>query len=459
MPEQSDWQSRIRLPSRRDLVLVGLSVLAGVCVSVALGSADAPDPASSTTNSTPERTAAADAAEETVEGLAATPEAEVAEVTAPEPPPGRIVVGKIAPGATLAQSLRQQGVGSGVIARIAREMATHFDFRRSRPGHKYHLTLDAEGKLSRFRYAISNEDGFVLSVEDGRYEVVRDRAELVPRSARIAGHVTTSLYASIRGLGEDPQLAHDFADIFAWDVDFSRSARSGDSYRMLYERLYRTQEDGTEVYVRPGRILAASYQGPVGDLTAVYFEPVPGRGGYYRPDGSSVEREILIAPLRYARISSRYAPARRHPILKITRPHHGIDYAAPSGTPIWAVADGTVIYRGWAGGFGNLVKIRHPKGYVSYYAHLSRFPAGLKVGDVVQQKQMIGYVGQTGLATGPHVCFRIAKDGKYVDPARLRTPAGPPVSPTLQHVFISTRDVLLAEMEAGPELATTDEAL
>ena len=207
------------------------------------------------------------------------------------------------------------------------------------------------------------------------------------------------------------------------------------------------------MYVRPGRILAAHYEGRAGKHTAIYFESEEGRGGYYRPDGSSVRRSFLVAPLRYDRISSSFTSARRHPILKVLRPHHGIDYAAPSGTPLWSVADGKVIYRGWAGGFGNLVKVRHDGGYISYYAHLSRFAKGLKVGQRVSQKQVVGYVGKTGLATGPHVCFRIAKDGRYVDPARLRTPSVAPVAAELRPLFHASRDILLAELAAGPSYA------
>jgi murein DD-endopeptidase MepM/ murein hydrolase activator NlpD len=213
-----------------------------------------------------------------------------------------------------------------------------------------------------------------------------------------------------------------------------------------------------ESYLRPGRILAAQYNGAAGSHSAVYFESQPGQGGYYRPDGSSVQRQFLQAPVRYARISSRYSAARHHPILRITRPHQGIDYAAPAGTPIWAVADGRVIYRGHAGGFGNLLKIRHARGYVTYYGHLSRFAAGLEVGQRVRQKQVVGYVGSTGLSTGPHVCFRIAQDGRYFNPAKLRTPAGEPVAAQRRTEFLASRDALLARLDAAP-LVATDEAL
>jgi murein DD-endopeptidase MepM/ murein hydrolase activator NlpD len=234
--------------------------------------------------------------------------------------------------------------------------------------------------------------------------------------------------------------------------------RPGDEFRILYERLHFIDEHGRESYLRPGRILAAQYLGAAGQHSAVYYENQPGEGSYYHPDGSSVQRQFLQAPLRYARISSSYTTARHHPILRITRPHQGIDYAAPAGTPIWAVADGRVIYRGYAGGFGNLVKIRHSRGYVSYYGHLSRFGQGLKVGQRVRQKQVIGYVGSTGLSTGPHVCFRIAQDGRYFNPAKLRMPAGNPISAQRRPDFLASRDSLLARLDAGTLIAT-DEAL
>jgi murein DD-endopeptidase MepM/ murein hydrolase activator NlpD len=210
--------------------------------------------------------------------------------------------------------------------------------------------------------------------------------------------------------------------------------------------------------VRPGRILAATYHGAAGDLTAFYFEAEEGRGGYYRADGRSVEGQFLQAPLRYRAITSRYTNARHHPILKITRPHHGIDYAAKRGTSVWSVADGEVIYRGRAGGFGNLIKVRHSNGYVSYYSHLQGFAKDVRVGQSVQQKQELGYVGSTGLATGPHVCFRVAKNGKYVNPARVPGPLAEPVPREAIARFEVERKDLLNGLRGGP-MVTTQEAL
>lgn len=391
------------------------------------------------------------------------------DLEAPRPPPGTftepvpavfpepallIVDGELGARSTLARALGARGFSPQTVALIAREMAPHFDFRRARPNHRFWVASSADGSLVEFRYYLSETSSYRMERRGSGFEVSREEAVFDARTARMSGVVESSLYAAILTQGEGSQLARDFAEVFAWDIDFQRSVRAGDRFELLYERLYRPEADGSSSFMRTGRILAARYEGTVGAHTAVYFEPEEGRGGYYRPDGSSVERQFLMAPLRHARISSAFNPARRHPILKVVRPHFGIDYAAPQGTPVWSVADGVVIHRSRSGGFGNLVKIRHTNGYVSYYAHLSRYPKGLRVGTRVEQKQVVGYVGSTGLSTGPHVCFRIARDGRYVNPARLRTPAGEPVDPDLLPVFQDTVASLLSELGGGTRLAS-----
>jgi murein DD-endopeptidase MepM/ murein hydrolase activator NlpD len=364
----------------------------------------------------------------------------------PIPPPD-VVEGTIRRGRSLSTSLRAQGVSPQTVHEIDRVMAPYFDFRYSRPGHSYRLLRDPGGVLLGFVYRTSEDNAYYLDRFGDEYRVEQRQADLVPRPTLIAGLVSTTVYSAVRALGESGQLARDFAEVFAWDIDFQRSVKPGDAFQIVYERLVRIAPDGTETYVRPGRILAARYDGAAGRHTAFYFEADEGRGGYYRSDGTSVEGEFLMAPLRHARITSRYSQARRHPILKVTRPHHGIDYAAPSGDPVWAVAAGEVIYRARAGGFGNLVKIRHKNGYVSYYAHLSRFAKGLRVGQKIQQKQVIGVVGQTGLATGPHVCFRVQKDGRYVNPAKLRTGTREAVPDAVRTRFDAAVATRLAELD------------
>ncbi len=377
----------------------------------------------------------------------------------PEAPPALTVVtrGKLGRGQSLGRALREHGIKPSIIHVIDREMRPVFDFRHSRPGDRYRLAQDADGNLVDFVYTNKPESAYHLSWNGEGYVVSEEPSELQAEAATISGSIDSSLYKAIRGLGERTALANDFADLFAWDIDFSRNVQPGDRFSILYERLYRTTADGEREYVRPGRILAAQYSGEVGDHSVVLFEQ-DGRERYFRPDGSSIERAFLAAPLKFSRISSRFNKARAHPILKITRPHNGIDYAAASGTPIWTVADGTVIFRGKAGASGNLVKIRHLNGYVSYYAHLSRFADGLKVGQRVSQKEVIGFVGSTGLSTGPHVCFRVQKHGVYVDPQQIASPAGAPITEDVWPEFRQQRDLMLTDLGGGP-LAAADEAL
>jgi len=180
-----------------------------------------------------------------------------------------------------------------------------------------------------------------------------------------------------------------------------------------------------DVFVRYGRVLYAQYEREGRRHQAAYFEAEPGKGDYYTPQGESLRKALLRSPLKFTRISSGYSRSRPHPILGVNRPHLGVDYAAPSGTPIWAVADGTVVSCGWNGGYGKLVVIKHPKGYQSSYGHLSGYAPGMARGKAVRQKQVIGYVGSTGLSTGPHLDFRLQKDGVYRNPLKEISPRAP----------------------------------
>lgn len=387
--------------------------------------------------------------------------------TALDPPPSRlrlgqsktsqpgpqgltVIKGKIASGQSISTVLGAQGISAQMVRMIDRGMRPKFDFRNAQPGDTFRMSLNTDGELVSFRYRNTPEEGVVLRQSADGYEVARERFTLTRKLTRMRGIVKSSLYKSIKDLGHDPGLASVFAEIFAWDIDFSRQLKPGDTFSILYEKLYR-DEEGEEVFVRSGRILAAQFKGSAAELTAVYFEERDGLGGYYRPDGDTIEQEYLVAPLKFSRISSRYSAARNHPILKVVRPHHGIDYAARTGTPLWSVADGTVIFKGVNGGFGNLVKIRHGDGYVSYYAHMSGFTPNLKVGQKVLQHEVIGFVGQTGLATGPHVCFRVTKYGKYVNPSSLNH--GKPVTRSVADAswaeFELVRDQLLGSLRDG----------
>ena len=383
------------------------------------------------------------------------------EPQAPAPPLRVEIVteGELVSGETLVGSLSRDGVDGYVAHLIDTGMAPVFNFRYAQPGDRYRLVQDEKGEIQRFDYERSALERYVLSRVDGELVPERFEPELVREPARVAGVVAGSLYDAVESLGEKPELAQDFAEIFAWDLDFSRAVQRGDEFAMLYERVHVQNADDELTYVHPGRILAARYSNAHDDHLAVYYETKEGRGGYYRPDGSSVRRQFLKAPLNYRRISSNYTMSRLHPILGVRRPHQGIDYAAAIGTAVWAVADGTVTFRGWNGGYGRMIRIRHANGYESQYAHLSRFPLGLRQGQHVQQKQVVGFVGSSGLSTGPHLDFRLKLHGKWVNPATLEMPSGDPIPAEALPIFFAARDQLMTQLDPSPIDPVTNEAL
>lgn len=223
---------------------------------------------------------------------------------------------------------------------------------------------------------------------------------------------------------EDRNRLIDHLDrVFQWQMDFSRQIRSGDTYRFAFEREVRP--DGS---MRAGRLLAAEFVNSGTPYHAVYFDPNgDGQGSYFDLEGQSVRRAFLLKPLSYRRISGRFSNGRRHPILNTIRAHRGVDYAADTGTPIMATSDGVVIHRGPKGSFGNAVEIRHPNGFVTRYAHLSSFRSGVNLGTRVHQSDVIGYVGMTGLASGPHLHYEMMRGGRHMDPLSVDLPAGDPV--------------------------------
>ncbi len=223
-------------------------------------------------------------------------------------------------------------------------------------------------------------------------------------------------------MGDRTQLIHLLDQVFQWQVDFYRQIQPGDYYRVAFERQVRP--DGS---MRSARLIAAELANQGRVFTALWFDPGGDKGSYFDLEGRSVRRAFLLKPLEFRRISSRYSNSRFHPILKTWRAHRGIDYAANTGTPVQTTADGVVVYRGWKGDLGNLVEVQHTHGFKTRYGHLSGFRRGLSVGSRVIQGEVIGYVGSTGLANGPHLHYELWRHGKPVNPLALDLPAGDPV--------------------------------
>jgi murein DD-endopeptidase MepM/ murein hydrolase activator NlpD len=366
-----------------------------------------------------------------------------------------IATGRVPKRGTLAGALRGAGVDPVLVDQVARGLRPIFDFRRARSGDFYALIRDESGALLSFEYQRGRGEVYRLDRDpSGRLVAKKELAPLDRRVLQLGGVVKGSLFTALTELGERPELVHAFTDIFLWDFDFSTQTRSGDEFRLVFEKYF--DKDG---FVRYGRVLAAEYRSSKKNFVAVWFEDEDGRGDYFTPDGNSVRRAFLKAPVKFTRISSRYTKARLHPILRTRRPHEGVDYAAPVGTPVWSVANGKVIYVGWSGGFGRLIKVKHSNGYISYYGHLSRYAKGLRAGQSVSQKQLIGYVGMSGLATGPHLDFRLQRNGRFFDPLTLRMEDGEPVPARARARFDKLRDMRLAELRQTEPALVLDAAM
>jgi murein DD-endopeptidase MepM/ murein hydrolase activator NlpD len=334
--------------------------------------------------------------------------------------------------------LSRMGVAPAERFAVAEAFAEEVDLRRILPGETVEIARDDEGRI---REAILQRDrlnSVVAKLDDGaRTEVHAERRETDRCLRRLDGTLDGSLYESVIASGGDSNVVMRFADLLGWQVDFLTEPREGDRFRMLVEEEILDGE-----FLGFGRILAAEYNGDRASARAVRYEDEEGVLDWYDDDGKSVRRAFLKSPLDYRRISSRFTGSRRHPILKTVRPHWGVDYAAPTGTPVSALGSGIVEFRGRKGGFGNYIEIRHSSTYTTCYGHLSRFSKGLARGARVEQGEVIGYVGSTGLSTGPHLDFRVRKNGNYVDPLKLDAPPGRTVPGSESTRFARHRDRL-----------------
>jgi len=356
------------------------------------------------------------------------------------PPPLKMLSGTIGRNTNLGAVLGQT-LSPAVIHRLVETARPIHDLARISVGHPFSLVVGHDGFLSNFSYAIDELRTLRVSRkgQDLQAEVVTRSYD--QRTEVIQGTISSSLFAAVNDAGEEDQLALDLADIFAWDVDFHTELQRGDSFKVAVEKMYL---DGR--LSRYGRILSAEFVRGDRTLRAVRFECSRGPG-YYAPDGRPLRKAFLRSPLKFSRISSGFTHSRFHPILKTMRPHLGVDYAAPVGTPVMASGDGVVILAGWSGGYGKTVKIRHPNGYETLYGHLSRI--NVHVGQRVAQETYIGNVGMTGLATGPHLDYRMIKSGVYLNPLKIQSPPAEPVPAAERASFAAVRDQQMALLEAA----------
>ena len=329
--------------------------------------------------------------------------------------------GIVEKGETALSIFRQAGIDTSQVMALYQAVREVYDLHRLDIGQPYHIHFSPEGQLQAFTYDIDTQKRLEAVRQD---QTFTGRIELIPYNRRervIAGHITDTIYAALTAQGESARLINDFAEIFAWAIDFATDLRPGDSYRLLVEE--HQHEDQSPQY---HRILAAELVNRNRAMQTVYYQHDQIEG-YYQPDGRSMRGMFLRSPLRYTRISSGYSHRRLHPILKHYRPHRGIDFAAPVGTPVHSIGDGKIVWVGRKGPNGKMIKIQHNKTYASYYLHLARYAKEVRAGARVQQGQVIGYVGSTGLSTGPHLDFRMTKNGEYINPLKPQNHSAPPL--------------------------------
>lgn len=323
-----------------------------------------------------------------------------------EDPCEEVLVGTVKPGDTLAGILDDY-IDAGTLATL--ENPEGFSFSKIQSGQPYRMAL-RDRELVAFEYDISPTETLVIDEAKGEISARVETHQCEVRQTVLAGTVSSSLFAAIEKAGGDTELAVSLADIFSCDIDFCQDVRLGDTFRAVVEKRY---VEGR--FVGLGRVLAASFTNRGKTLTGFGLPGPKGRLLYYDANGRALRKAFLRAPLSFLRITSRFSGSRLHPILKVRRPHYGVDYAAPTGTPVWSVGAGVVVERGRNAAAGNYVTVRHSRTWVTRYNHFSRFAKGLHKGSTVAQGQVIGYVGSTGYATGPHLDFRIYKNGVPVN--------------------------------------------
>jgi murein DD-endopeptidase MepM/ murein hydrolase activator NlpD len=337
--------------------------------------------------------------------------------------------------------LQDLGITPENAARLTASAQSVFDLRHLRAGNKLSVGRSVLGEFRAIKYRIDVDRVLLISPkgDDFHSEIQTIPSETLMKG--VAGEIHGSLFESVIDAGEKPELAMRLAEIFGWDLDFYTDPRPGDTFRVVVEKKMLSNGEMSSY----GRILAAEYVNGNRPYRAVLFHDPSGMPAYYTPEGKSMKKAFLHSPLKFAAvITSHFSQNRFHPILKQYRPHLGIDYAAPSGTPVQTNGDGRVIFAGPKGGAGNLIEVQHTNGYTTYYMHLSRVL--VHSGQRVEQGERIGLVGMTGLATGPHLDFRIQRGKDFLNFERLPLPPSEPVAKRDWNDFVGMRDIAMAQM-------------
>jgi murein DD-endopeptidase MepM/ murein hydrolase activator NlpD len=327
--------------------------------------------------------------------------------------------GEVARNQSFSNLMIREGIKLKTVLELVEQSKSTYNLSRLHAGQPYSLKLTSDTQLISFTYQ-TNENHKLLIERDGDEFTSRlTKPEYETQMAILEGVVQENLISAILEAGGSYQVAMYLEEIFGWKINFFKDLRKGDTFKILVEKIFSEKE-----FYGFGKIKAAMFMNRGEKLAAVFFKPEGGRGGYYTPDGRSLKKQFLKSPLNYTRISSGYTQKRFHPIYKRNLPHQAVDYAAPRGTPIHAISDGKVLSLSVNGRSGKHIKLRHRNGYESSYSHLSGYATNISRGKKIEQGQVIGYVGSTGAATGPHLCFHLRKNGKPVNPLTFKSPGG-----------------------------------
>lgn len=345
--------------------------------------------------------------------------------------------------------LSRYGIGARTVDSLVRCCEGVFDIRTLRAGHKYFVFMtpdSATRRLDHFVYERNPIDYIVFTFADS-VSVRTDSKTVYTERQMAEGTIESSLWNAMVSSGSFPALAMDLSDIYAWTIDFF-GLQKGDAFRVIYdERFVDTLSIGH------GQILGAWFEHNGKRYNAIAYNQ-NGKIEFWDELGNSLRKNMLKAPLSYSRISSTFSNSRLHPVHKVYRPHHGVDYAAPAGTPVMAVADGTVTFAAYNGGAGNMVKIKHSRGLETAYLHLSKYGAGIKVGTRVSQGQVIGYVGSTGTSTGPHLDYRVYQNGTAINPLKIPTEPAEPIDNAHRATFEEVKNLVLGALDGTFPLNT-----
>lgn len=346
-------------------------------------------------------------------------------------------------GQTVSDVLTSLNLAAPEMQLVIEELAKHADLRRIRTRDRYAAVYDEQTGLRSFELMVDGKGRAAVWRQDqGWSGAWRPFARKVAVNS-LSGSLEESLESAIRNAGGEAAVAYLMADVLQWDLDFTRDLRTGDRFEVLYETVFL---DGG--YHSLGEIVALSYESRGQRLEAYRYGESDTRG-YYDADGRPLRKMFLRSPMRYSRVTSRFSGRRFHPVLKRYRPHYGVDYGAPSGTPVRVTGNGVVASAGWNGGGGRTVKVRHPNGYLTAYLHLSKYASGVRSGKRVRQGDVIGYVGSSGLATGPHLDYRVQRDGRWIDPLSLKSVPADPVTRDDMPEFVAERDRLRRSLWEG----------